>query len=382
MRKVLGETVCAGVLALAAFSASAAKIAIDDTHSVSVGAGLRASYNSIEDAAPSGSDRSSDFTIENMRIYLSGNVTDKISLVVNTECLACGKSDSKLFILDAIAEFAFNDAFNIHAGRHLTPADRMEMNGPFYGLTWNQYTTPLLPSDQNPFTASAGRYGRDDGVTVWGSLDKFQYAVGVFSGYQGPANAKDNLLFAGRFAYNILNKEANPAYYTSSTYYGTAGDILTFALFIQSQADGVGTATDSTDFLAYGVDGLFEKVFGDAGVLTIEGEYKEFDVDLTAGMVTDPSCFCMFDGSTYFGTVAWLFSSEIGWGKFQPYLRYTKNEPDEFYDSSDLTEFGVNYVISGHNALLNFNYRDGDANLTGVPGSDVNAITLGVQLQF
>ena len=43
-------------------------------------------------------------------------------------------------MLDAIAQFEFSPAFNLWIGRMLTPADRIEMNGPYYGLSWNQYT--------------------------------------------------------------------------------------------------------------------------------------------------------------------------------------------------------------------------------------------------
>ncbi|MFP6814750.1 MAG: hypothetical protein VB949_03670, partial [Pseudomonadales bacterium] len=190
------------------------------------------------------------------------------------------------------------------------------------------------------------------------------------------------LLVAGRFAYNFLNKEANPAYYTSSTYYGGAGDVFTVALFLQSQADGAGTGAEPTDFFVYGFDVLFEKVLGNGGVVTLEGEFKEFDVDLTATMIGDPECFCLYDGTSYFATVAYLFPEEVGFGKFQPYVRFTKNDPSDFFESSDLIEVGVNYVISGHNTRLNINFTDGDANLTGVPGADVNALTIGVQIQI
>jgi hypothetical protein len=380
--KLVGGMITVCALGLVPSALAGAKIEIDDVRSVSVGAGLRTTFNSVEDGAPSGSDRSSNFAVESMRLYLSGNVTEKVSLVFNTECLACGESNSKFFVLDAFAEFAFNDGFNLHIGRHLTPADRIEMNGPYYGLNWNQYTIPLLPSDQNPFDATAGRYGRDDGATIWGSFDKFQYAVGIFNGNEGVSNAEDSLLYSGRFAYNFLNKEANPAYYTSSTYFGGADDILTLAFFIQSQSDGVGTATEATSFTAYGVDFLFEKILDSANVLTLEGELKKHDVDLTETMIADPRCFCMFDGQTYFATAALLFPNKVGWGQLQPYFRYTKNEPDAFYSSSDLTELGLNYVIAGHNARLNLSYRDGDANLTGFPGNDVNALTFGVQLQL
>ncbi len=387
LKKILTTKSIKGVfatvgLALSASTFAGATIEIDDTRSVSIGGGLRTSFRSVEDSAPSGEDRSKNYAVENMRLYMGAQVHENVKLTFNTECLACGEGNSKFFVLDAIVQLEFSDKFNIDIGRHLTPADRIEMNGPFYGLNWNQYTVPLLPSDQNPFTAKAGRYGRDDGATVWGSFDKFQYAVGVFDGFSGPANSDDNLLIAGRFAYNFLNKESNPAYYTSSTYYGGAGDVFTVALFLQSQADGAGTGTESTNFFTYGFDVLFEKVLANGAVVTLEGEFKDFDVDLTATMIADPECFCLYDGTSYFATAAYLFPQEVGFGKFQPYIRFTKNDPSDFFDSSDLIEIGVNYVISGHNARLNLNFTDGDANLTGIPGANVNALTIGVQIQI
>ncbi len=36
-------------------------------------------------------------------------------------------------------------------------------------------------------------------------------------------------MYAGRLTYNFLNPEKNPGYYTSGTYFGTAGDILALA---------------------------------------------------------------------------------------------------------------------------------------------------------
>jgi hypothetical protein len=62
---------------------------------------------------------------------------------------------------------------------------------------------PLLPSDQG---GEAGRYGRDEGIVVWGSASQFQYAFDLFDGLQVGANMDDNLLFATRLAYNFLNK--------------------------------------------------------------------------------------------------------------------------------------------------------------------------------
>ncbi|WP_439135431.1 hypothetical protein [Pseudomaricurvus sp.] len=369
----------AGLLGVACLSSPAmagGKIEIDDTKWVSVGAGLRAQYESVEDGADNGEDRSNDFAVTNMRLYMAGQIHEYIKFTFNTEKL----DGEDVEVLDAIAQFELSPAFNVWAGRMLTPADRIEMSGPFYALSWNQYRQPLYASDQG---GEAGRIGRDEGVTVWGKLGKFQYAVGAFDGLEGGANESDNLLFAGRFAYNFLNMEDNPGYYTSSTYYGGLGNILTAAVSFQTQSDGVGVAGEAGDFTGYTFDVLSETVFDGGNVLTIEGEYKDFDADYT--LATPPvaagDCFCLFDGTSYFATAAFLFGTDVGPGKFQPYVRYVENDPSDA-ETSDSTEVGLNYVISGHNARLNLNYVDGDANASGYAGSDVNALTFGVQIQI
>jgi len=78
--------------------------------------------------------------------------------------------------------------------------------------------------------------------------------------------------------------------------------------------------------------------------------------------------------------VAYLIPSERPL-KWQPYIRHTSNEPSTGA-SSDLNELGVNMIMRGHNARLNLNYTDGDANLTGAPGPDVSTISFGVQIQI
>jgi hypothetical protein len=358
--------------------------------SITVGAGLRTAFTMVEDAAPSGSDDSSDIDIQSIRLYVNGAVSETVKFTFNTECEGCvfGQdandpvgAHGDIGVLDAIVQFEFSDAFNVWMGRMLTPADRIELNGPYYGLNWNQYTVPLLPSDQ---LGQAGLLGRDDGVTVWGSTGKLQYAVGLFDGLDGGPNLDDNLLFAGRIAYNFLTMEANPGYYTSSTYYGGGDDVLTIGLAYQSQADGTGTAAEPGDFDAIIVDALFEKPTSGGGVVTIEAEYKMFDAELTTTALADPSCFCLFDGDAYFATFAYMFPSSSGPGRWQPYVRFTSNEPDfAGVADSDLTELGVNYVIDGHNLRLNLNYTSGDANLTGFPSpADVDGLSFGVQVQL
>lgn len=374
---VCGGTLMLGALAMPALAGG--KIELDDTRWISVGAGLRAQYDSVEDGSESGDSRSNDFTVSNMRLYVAGQVHENIKFTFNTEKL----DGEQVEVLDAIAQFEISPEFNVWVGRMLTPADRIEMNGPFYGLSWNQYRQPLYPSDQG---GEAGRLGRDEGVTVWGALGKFQYALGAFDGLEGGSNQDDNLLFAGRFAYNFLAMESNPGYYTSSTYYGAAGDVLTAALSFQTQSDGVGDETDSGDFTGWTIDVLSETVLDGGGVVTFEAEYKDLDADYTLATpppvnAGDGNCFCLFDGDSYFATAAYLFPDEVGPGKFQPYVRVVENSPNDA-DSSDSTEVGLNYIISGHNARLNINYVDGDANASGYAGADVNSVTVGVQIQI
>jgi len=333
----------------------------------SIGAGFRSQFESV--------DGDSDFTLPDIRVYTAGQLHDNVKFTFNLQQRDGDSAD----VLDAIAQFEFSPGFNIWAGRMLTPADRIEMSGPFYGLSWNQYRQPLYASDQG---GQAGLIGRDEGVTFWGTAGKFQYAAGTFYGLDDYSNTDDKPLYAARFAYHFLNMEANPGYYTSSTYYGTLGNIFTLALSLQSQEDGTGSAENPGDFSGYTLDLLSETVLGGGGVLTVEAEYKRFDADYTlASLPAAGDCFCLFDGDSAFVTAAYLFSNSTGPGKFQPYLRLVENNPSDAGGSSS-TELGLNYVVDGHNTRFNLSLTSGDANASGYAGDDVDTLNLGIQVQL
>jgi len=377
MKNVLSKSLLLSSI-LAALSAPAfagGKIKIDDTKWISVGVGLRTSAALVSDSAPDGTSNATNFNLENARLYFSGQVSKDFKFYLGTD-----KMFGEYGVLDAIIQYEPSEKFNVWMGRMLTPADRIEMNGPFYGLTWGQYTVPLYPSDNDPSNGAngvAGTYGRDEGVTVWGSFDKFQYAVGIFDGYNGDENQSDAPLYAARFAYNFMNKESNPGYYTSSTYFGKSGDILTLAVSFQSQSDGYGTVASSGSFSGYAVDFLFEKPMANNSAVTVEAEYKSFDVSDNAINFGAS----MFDGDASFASFAYLIPGDTGESQYQPYLRVTSNSPTAGASSS-LTEVGVNYIISGHNMRLNLNYTTGDASLTGAKGADNDAILFGMQIQI
>ena len=112
----------------------------------------------------------------------------------------------------------------------------------------------------------------------------------------------------------------------------------------------------------------------------VEGEYKDFEVDLDDNIdtsITDPvDGLGMFDGDSYFGAIGVLFAE-----KWQPYFRYTENSPT-VGESSDLTEVGLNYIIKGHSLRMNINFTTGDASPSGVAGEDVDTLLLGIQAQL
>jgi len=73
--KRTGVALFAGGLLLGAAGVQAGgKIAIDETKWISIGAGARGSFQTIEDQAPNGSDWSDDFNLDNARLYLNGQI--------------------------------------------------------------------------------------------------------------------------------------------------------------------------------------------------------------------------------------------------------------------------------------------------------------------
>lgn len=370
---------------------------IDDTKWVSVGAGLRTSFQAAENGAGHEGDKwSNDFNLDNIRLYLSGQIHQYIKFEFNTDCQTCGNG-GEVRVLDVIGKVEYNPYVNLWVGRMLVPAERREMNGPFYSADYNMFAngTPFEPADFNLTIksdgTSAGSFGRDDGAVFWGAAfeSRFQYALGFFRGLRGGANADDNLLYGQRFAYNFWSVEKNPGYYTSGTYYGKGGDVLTVGVSNQYQEDGAGTAADPGNFRGTTVDVLMEKVLGNNGVITLNGEYKNYGISGGYSQASRDAGggFAMFEGNAYDFSGMYLFPQKVGWGQFQPYVRYVNVSPTGSSDR-DAFEAGTNYIIDGHNARVSLSYVYGDMASKGLDysstasgGSD-SAVKLGFQLQI
>lgn len=377
-------------------SHAGATFKIDETKWLSVGAGLRTSFSARENGAPNGTAWSNDFNLDNIRLYVNGQIHEYIKLEFNTECQFCSTTGGELRVLDAIAKFEIDPMFNVWFGRMLVPAERRELNGPFYSGVYTIFSagTPFEPSDFGTSIGSgnAGAIGRDDGATIWGAFmdGRFQYAAGFFRGLRDSANQDDNILFAQRVAYNFWDVEKNPGYYTSGTYYGNGGDILTVGVSNQYQEEGAGTAADPGDFHGVTVDLLVEKVLGNGGVATLNGEYKYYDISSGYSQATRDSAsagFAMFEGDAFDVSAMYLFPEKLWIGQMQPYVRYVNVMPDTSADR-DVYEAGINYIIDGHNARISLAWQYGDLLTKGLDyssdatGDDIHAITLGLQLQI
>ncbi|MGC4098162.1 MAG: hypothetical protein QM706_13690 [Nitrospira sp.] len=390
-------------------------IKADEDKWISVGMGIRTSFNSQEGAA--GGHYSNDFNVNNARIYINGQIHKYVKFTFNTECFNCGVGgganhfggNSNVGLLDAIGKFEINERVNLWVGRTLVPSERGELNGPFYHATFDGFRTPFNPADfsgnfpsgpngAGPTGGQAGLYGRDNGAVFFGKIHPFGthllYVASVFTGTRGGPNPTGSLLYAGRLQWNLLNDEDNPGYYTSGTYYGTAGDIVAISGNVIHQKDGAGDITTGnvSDFTGGIVDLLVEKVLPDnLGVLTFNAEFKRYWANYGTNAFTNPAgcAFCIFNGHSWTVYGLYLIPHEVGIGRFQPYFRFVSIDP-RYSALRQEWEYGVNYIISGHNARISAYGRYGDIESKGFVGSygpnaagdKVDSFHVALQLQY
>lgn len=347
-----------------------------DDESLSIGLGIRTSFTAQQYGAPNGKSWSNDFNLDSVRLYISGSLNKYLKATFDTE----RTSDGNIEVLNGYIQIEPMDELNLWVGRMLPPSDRANLDGPYYLNTW---LYPLVSQYPSKFD------GRDDGATVWGKLadKKLVYSIGVFQGHDrvmGAANQSDNPLIAGRVAYNFWDPEPNPAYFESSTYYG-AVDVLTLAFAGMHQTDGVGTIAHRGDYNAWNVDGLLEKKLDDAGVVTLEGAYYQYDTGGVTDVATNFDGAGPYDnvggltqGTAYLIGADYLFPGKVGWGRFQPALRFQEFDADKTDSSTKQYDIGVNYVIDGHNARFTLDYAHSET--TG--SHDGNEIVAGFQVQL
>jgi hypothetical protein len=269
-------------------------------------------------------------------------------------------------ILDAIAQIKIMDELQVWVGQHIPANDRNNMNGPFFGNTWNfAIAVPSYPFDTG---------ARDRGATVWGLVagGHIKYHESVVD--LQPGRDMGQARYAGRVTVHLLQPEN--FYYNSGTYFGKQ-DVLAIGAVFQGQSGQQNVAND--DFIGFSFDAMFEKNFGPSfGTLTLEAGYWDFDnvganyvvnqytIDTGLG-VAGP-----YPGEAVMGVVSWLTPGKIGVGQLQPNVRL---QYGDYGAKQDVLDAGLAYVVDGFNHKYHLNYRHTDNE--GAPSGDM--IQLGFQ---
>jgi hypothetical protein len=316
---------------------------------VTVGAGLRTSFVSDN---PDKGVMTNQFQLNDMRLYINGSVTDKIKVMFNTDY---SSSDNRMHVLDAVGRFELHPHFNIWAGRLLPPSDRANLAGPFYNNHWNVYNDGI--QNGHPFVFQ----GRDNGIVYWGDFGKkLKISAGGFDGKS--ATGKPDVIGAFRVQLDLWDKE--DGYYLNSTYYG---DKNLLALGAATQVQSGNTATT--------LDFVMEKKLAGAGVITVEGEYSNYN-----GLGGYDSHFKNSQGA--YGLASYIFPKAVGPGKIQLLGKYAKAD---FTHGSlpsynqKTGEVNVNYLIKQFNARIMSFYRNVHYS-RGTPNSF--QVGIGLQLQL
>jgi hypothetical protein len=325
--------------------------------SVTVGAGLQTSY---QHNAPDGSNSTDSFSLDHIRLYLSGDVTKNISVMFNTDYNSSGNT---MQVLDAVGQFHFNSHANVWVGRFLPPSDRDNFTGPFYANAWAMYTDGI--QDGYPFVYQ----GRDDGVAYWGDFKagsaKIKASVGAFDGASATGDA--SIIWAERVQVDFWDPE--DGYYLNSTYYG---DKNLLALALANQVQSGKTAT-TADFL------MERKVHG-GGAFTIESEYSRYN-DLGG---YDPN-YMRSEGG--YGLVSILIPKKVGVGRFEALCKFADAEFTSGIASpaknpsyrQQTTEADLSYIIKQFDARI---MAFGKATSFNAVQKDYWEAGIGLQLQI
>jgi hypothetical protein len=317
---------------------------------ITVGAGLRTSFVHTD---TDGTEATDKFPLNSIRLYVNGPVTEHIKFMFNTEY---DSSSNHVGILDAVARIELSPKLNIWAGRVLPPSDRANLAGPYYNNHWNVYADGIQNGHPSVFQ------GRDNGVVYWGDfMKKVKISAGAFDGASA-GTGSNSVLGAFRAQIDFWDKE--DGYYLNSTYYG---DKNLLAIGGATQVQNGNTATT--------IDFVLEKKMANLGVITLEGEYANYNKlgGYDPGYKKDQGVY---------GLVAYIFPKAIGVGKVQLLGKYAKADFTHGISRSynqKTTEINLNYLIKEFNARVMTFYK----NTNFSPGHpDTWSAGIGLQIQM
>jgi hypothetical protein len=297
-------------------------------------------------------------------ILLSGQIHKFVAWQADFVGYFGGDQTGNAEILDLIGKLELHKTFNLWVGRMLVPSDRSNFSGPWFMAPWNY--PGFYPGLGAPAGPRQGKFGRNDGATVWGDFGEgtFKYYLGAFD----LRNRSDSPLYTARINLSLLSPE--PGYYNSSTYYGM--DILAIGFGAQYKKGGSlapapmpgAMAIAPDDYSGFNVDVLFEKKLGTAGAFDLEGAFYVFNGD---NEILE---------NHFYALASYLIPAKLGFGQIQPLFRFQGASPKAGGDMWQLYDAQIGYVISQYAARVAIGYQSGT-----VGAAKSNAVFMGLQLQ-
>ena len=322
--------------------------------SLSVGAGIQTNY---DHSKTDGTQPVDQFPLDHARLYFSGDVTQHISAMFNTDYQS---STNTMQLLDVVGQFHGSPKVNVWVGRFLPPSDRANLYGPFYSNEWDAFTDGI--QDGYPFVFQ----GRDNGVAYWGDFKagaaKIKASTGAFEGTS--ADGRNGVIWASRVQIDLWDPENG--YYLNGTYYGDK-NLLAIAGATQVQS---GKTATTADF-------LMERKVPGGGAFTIESEYSRYN-----GLGGYDANYPKSQGA--YGLASFLFPKPVGAGKLELLGKYAIAEYTQGNDGrpsyrQKTTEVNFSYIIKQFDARIMSFYRNASYNAVATNNWQAG---VGLQIQF
>ncbi|HEV7507972.1 MAG TPA: hypothetical protein VGS07_24015 [Thermoanaerobaculia bacterium] len=288
-----------------------------------------------EEADVAGSDDTSkNLSFRRLRLIMGFNLSDKLSIFVDTDSPNLGKATAgvkdtgNIFIQDFAATYKFAQAFQLDGGLLLMEQD----------YNHNQSAASLMTLDYgaytfNESTPTTSRTGRDYGLRARGYVadDHLEYRLGIYQGVRGTNNSNE-FRYAGRLMYTFFTPQVGLFYRGTSLG-------KTHSLSIGGSFD------KQEEYHNYAGDFYLDQPLGGGNSLVLQGDYNQIDGGkfLTTLPKQDD---VLIEAGVYFASV-----------KLQPFIQYAS---EDFKDPLRIDEtrdtFGIAYFLAGHNDNVKLSY--------------------------
>jgi len=366
MRKSL--LAVAALMGAAILPAEAAVIKVDENTFANTGLKLQIWAQRLGKTTTDGEDYT-DFSINNARIYFSGQVNKFVQFGANLDfALYQGSSGrtkhggtGQSRVNDAFINLKLMDEFQVMAGLYRLPFSRAALTDSYTYVIPTGYGYSTRGNLFTPFTigsVSEVKNGyRDAGLTFWGNImdGLIKYQIGVFDGRwdhvdPNDLGVKDNLAFAGRiqFTPTMLGFKGEKGFTLADTYLGKQ-NVLSIGLGYNTQKWDDGTGNSATA-KAWTVDAMWEQKFGDI-VPNLQLGYQ-YNKDMPAG---SPVGSEKTKNKVWYAQAQLLYDQVVGLGKPALAIRYEKLDDGTASDlDTDRVGVFLNYYIKGQDAKIQF----------------------------